>query len=91
MWYKIPNYTMKCRIYPNKTQHEIIDKILYGIRVAYNVTMYEMITNFKNTKEAKDKKEDKIVHFPQLRNLERLIKIIPKSRLANVMRKLCCL
>ena len=39
MWYKIPNQTMKCRIYPNKTQHEIIDKILYGIRVAYNVTM----------------------------------------------------
>lgn len=69
MWYKIPNYTMKCRIYPNKTQHEIIDKILYGIRVAYNVTMYEMITNFKNTKEAKDKKEDKIVHFPQFSSM----------------------
>lgn len=65
MWYKIPNYTMKCRIYPNTAQQEAIDKILYGIRVAYNVTMYEMITNLKNTKEAKDKKEDKIIHFPQ--------------------------
>lgn len=69
MWYKIPNYTMKCRIYPNKSQQESIDKILHGIRVAYNVTMYEMITNFQNTKEAKDKKENKIVHFPQFSSM----------------------
>lgn len=64
MWYKISNYTMKCRIYPNKSQQETIDKILCGIRVAYNVTIYEMITNFKNTKEVKNKKENRIVHFP---------------------------
>ena len=69
MWYKIPNYTMKCRIYPNKEQQKIIDNILYGIRVAYNVTMYEMITNFKNTKEAKDKKENKTIHFPQFSSM----------------------
>ena len=56
MWYCVPNYSMKCRIYPNKEQQKIIDNILYGIRVAYNVTMYEMITNLKNTKEATDKK-----------------------------------
>lgn len=69
MWYKIPNYTMKCRIYPSTAQQEAIDRILHGIRVAYNVTMYEMITNFKNTKEAKDKKEDKIIHFPQFSSM----------------------
>lgn len=69
MWYKIPNYTMKCRIYPNTVQQETIDRILHGIRVAYNVTMYEMITNFKNTKEAKDKKENKIIHFPQFSSM----------------------
>lgn len=69
MWYKIPNYTMKCRIYPNKSQQKIIGKILHGIRVAYNVTMYEMTTNFKNTKEAKDKKENKIIHFPQFSSM----------------------
>ena len=57
MWYCVPNYSMKCRIYPNKEQQKIIDNILYGIRVAYNVTMYEMITNLKNTKEATDKKD----------------------------------
>lgn len=39
MWYKIPNYTMKCRIYPSTAQQEAIDRILHGIRVAYNVTM----------------------------------------------------
>ena len=69
MWYKIPNYTMKCRIYPNTAQQEDIDRILHGIRVAYNVTMYEMITNFKNTKEAKDKKENKTIHFPQFSSM----------------------
>ena len=69
MWYKVPNYTMKCRIYPNKSQQEIIDKILHGIRVAYNVTMYEMITNLKNTKETKDKKENKTIHFPQFSSM----------------------
>ena len=69
MWYKVPNYTMKCRIYPNKSQQEIIDKILHGIRIAYNVTMYEMITNLKNTKETKDKKENKTIHFPQFSSM----------------------
>lgn len=70
MWYCVPNYPMKCRIYPNKEQQKIIDNILYGIRVAYNVTMYEMITNLKNTKEATDKKDkEKIIHFPVFRNM----------------------
>ena len=69
MWYKVPNYTMKCRIYPNKSQQETIDKILHGIRIAYNVTMYEMITNLKNTKETKDKKENKTIHFPQFSSM----------------------
>ena len=72
MWYKVPNYTMKCRIYPNSFQKKIIDNILQGIRVAYNVTMYEMIVNFKNTKETNTKensplantKGNKIIHFP---------------------------
>lgn len=31
MWYKVSNYAMKCRIYPNKSQQETIDKILHGI------------------------------------------------------------
>ena len=70
MWYCVPNYSMKCRIYPNKEQQKIIDNILYGIRVAYNVTMYEMITNLKNTKEATDKKDkEKIIHFPVFSNM----------------------
>jgi len=40
--HKIENYTMKCRLYPNKEQAEKIDIILDGMRVAHNVTMYEM-------------------------------------------------
>jgi transposase len=50
---RIENYTMKCRLYPNKEQALKIDAILHGLRVAHNVTMYEMkhhnpaITNSK--------------------------------------------
>ena len=39
---KIENYTMKCRLYPNKEQEKKIDTILTGMRIAHNVTMYEM-------------------------------------------------
>ena len=43
MVYKeIKNYTVKCRLYPNKEQARKIDAILDGMRVAHNVTMYEM-------------------------------------------------
>ena len=43
MVYKeIKNYTVKCRVYPNKEQARKIDAILDGMRVAHNVTMYEM-------------------------------------------------
>ena len=50
MWYCVPNYSMTCRIYPNKEQQKNIDNILYGIRVAYNVNMYKIINNIKNNK-----------------------------------------
>ena len=39
---KIENYTMKCRLYPNREQEKKIDSILTGMRIAHNVTMYEM-------------------------------------------------
>ena len=69
MWYLIPNYAMKCRLYLNEAQKQKVDTILTGLRIAHNVTMYEMVTNMVNTKESIDKAaaengETKIVHFP---------------------------
>ena len=42
VYYPIPNYTMKCRLYPNKTQAKKIDEILFAVRLAYNHTLYEI-------------------------------------------------
>ena len=37
MWYCVPNYSMKCRIYPNKEQQKIIDLFrLYSSAPKYN-------------------------------------------------------
>jgi len=40
---KVTNYSLKCRLYPNKTQQKKIDDILYGLRVAYNTTAWEIV------------------------------------------------
>ena len=47
----IPAYTMKCRLYVNKTQKELIDKALAGIRVFYNCTLWEMFNTHECTTE----------------------------------------
>lgn len=39
---KVDNFVVKLRAYPNAEQREKIDRILYGLRVAYNVTAYEI-------------------------------------------------
>ena len=50
-YYLIPNYSMKCRLYPNKEAKEMIDRIINGVEKAYNIATYDMITNHTNTKE----------------------------------------
>ena len=39
---KIPTYSMKMRLYPNKEQKEAIDKMLRALHIAYNITFYEV-------------------------------------------------
>lgn len=63
-YYKIPAYSMKCRLYPNKEQKEKIDLAIHGVHVAHNVAMYELLHDFKNTNEKLDKDGETIVHFP---------------------------
>lgn len=53
-YYKIEDYTVKCRLYPNKEQAQKIDEIIHGVHVAYNQTLYECKVNHKNTKLGKD-------------------------------------
>lgn len=58
---EVKNFVVKCRAYPNKEQKEKIDRILQGLRIAYNVTAYEMtqknplVTNV-------DKKDENIIY-----------------------------
>lgn len=65
-WYAIPSYTMKCRLYLNKGQEEIFEKVLSGLRVAYNATLYDMKMNFGCTKEKKSK-DNTVAHFPDFK------------------------
>ena len=64
-FYLIENYTMKCRLYPNKEQKKKIEDILWGKKVCNNVVMYDMFTNQKNVTERKDK-DGNTVHYPKL-------------------------
>lgn len=71
----IPAYTMKCRLYVNKTQKELIDKALAGIRVFYNCTLWEMFNNKECTTEKTKKSKDgpetgEVVHFPNLKKAQ---------------------
>jgi len=59
---KVDNYVVKCRAYPTKEQQEKIDKILDGIRVAYNVTAYEI--SHGNEGLTKPDKKDPSVRWP---------------------------
>lgn len=65
-WYAIPAYTMKCRLYLNNHQKEIINKSLYGLRVAYNSTLHGMKKKNEGVKE-KESKDGSVVHFPDFK------------------------
>lgn len=71
----IPAYTMKCRLYVNKTQKELIDKALAGIRVFYNCTLWEMFNTHECTTEKQKKTKGgeqttEVVHFPNLKKAQ---------------------
>ena len=59
---EVKNFVVKCRAYPNKEQKEKIDRILQGLRIAYNVTAYEMTQ--KNPLVTNVDKKDENVIWP---------------------------
>ena len=56
---QVDNFVVKLRAYPNKEQREKIDTILHGLRVAYNVTAYE-IANGNEAVTEQDKKNESV-------------------------------
>lgn len=44
-YYLIPSYTMKCRLYPNKTQAKAIDNIILASGVFFNCVQWDIMNN----------------------------------------------
>lgn len=63
-WYKLDSYTMKCRLYLNKTQKKMVEEIFHAIKVAYNDTLYCMWTNYDCTIEREE--NGVVTHFPRV-------------------------
>lgn len=89
-FYNIDTYTMKCRLYPNKTQAEQIDNILHGLRVLNNGIIYHMKNYHDFTTESPDKNNPgQFVHFPDFNkafcaeNIARLKEEYPSMRMLS--------
>lgn len=65
---KIPAYTINLRLYPNKQQKDLIDRIILATGKAYNMAVYDMFINRINTIEKKDENGN-LIHFPDLRTM----------------------
>ena len=73
-YYRVENYAMKCRLYPNKDTASKIDLAIQGIQSFYNCTLYEMFTNKNLVTEKQKKSKDKeanneLVHFPDFKSV----------------------
>lgn len=67
---KIPAYTFNFRMYPNKEQRELIDKIILEVHKVCNMAVYDMFTNKVNTVEKPDKNnKGETVHFPKISSM----------------------
>lgn len=77
---KIPVYTFNFRMYPNKEQSELIDRIILALHKACNMAVYDMFENKVNTIERPDQKNGgQTVHFPD-------VKSIAKKQYLDVLR-----
>jgi len=59
---KVENYVVKLRAYPSDEQKEQIEKILIGLRLAYNTTAYEI--SISNPQVTKEGKKDATIRWP---------------------------
>lgn len=77
---KVQNYSMKCRLYPNKEQAEYIDRAINAVRLYTNMCIYNLFNYFDGTNESKDKNGN-IVHWINLKHFTK------KSYLENARLK----
>lgn len=99
-YYPVNQYSMKCRIYPNKTQQKKIDMIIKGVHAFCNMVYYDVQTEKKYTTEAIDKETGETIHWLNIgeakkkesldlyRERNSLVKEIPATALSN-MKKSC--
>lgn len=90
---KASNYVIKLRAYPTAEQRQKIDAILNGVRVAYNVTAYEITQG--NPLVTKPDKKDEAVLWPNfggcmkkewlsyLRDNYEAVKCVPSTALSS--------
>ena len=83
----IENYSVKCRLYLNDAQKQIVDDILYGIKFAYNTAMYDMRVNHNHTNEW-TAKDGNVLHYPDFASLQKkeyLDELRAKNPIVNVV------
>lgn len=72
-YFPLKQYSMKCRLYPNKHQQEIINNQLHMIHVYHNNLIHDMRVNGKYLNEVEDKKNPgNYVHFPGFKTIDGL-------------------
>ena len=63
-YFKIENYAMKCRLYPNKSQARDLDKMIHAVHVIHNMIIHDW-KNGINVIEKEDKNNvGSFIHFP---------------------------
>ena len=97
---RVENYCMRLRVYPNKTQAQKIHEILDGLRLAYNITLYEMkclnpdvvtLTKDGTAHWCDFKKAAKADWVNKLRERDPRIKCVPSAALySSAFGLFCC-
>lgn len=60
-YFLVPNYTMKCRLYPNKENARKIDDAIYAIQCFHNCILWKIFNEYHCTTEKEKKSKDKTV------------------------------
>lgn len=60
-YFLVSNYTMKCRLYPNKENARKIDDAIYAIQCFHNCILWKIFNEYHCTTEKEKKSKDKTV------------------------------
>ena len=72
-YYPLNQYSMKCSLYPNKTQSQEIDFQMHMIHVYHNNVLYDIKNNKKYCIEVQNKNNPgEVVHFPNFKKADGL-------------------